>query len=203
MVILPVKAEDVLILEIRRHHPLLFHRRLNGGDLVAEPRGLLVLEVRRCLDHSLSQQIEQLRLAALQEESCVVDEFPVFLPPDEIDAGTDAVADFVLDAGAPPRLELPVLASPKREELVEILQRLLGGKPRRVGSEVPGPVFFYLPHQLKGGKVLTGVEPQAGVGLVIPEDDVVAGPVLLDEGVLKKEGLFLRVGDDKIQVADA
>ena len=203
VVVFTVEAEDILVLEIRRHHPLLLHRRLEGGDPVAKPRGFLELEVLRRLGHPLSQQIQQFRLAALQEKNRVVDEFPVFLLPDETHAGPQTVADLVLDAGPAPRLELPVLAGPKGEKLMEKLQRLPGSQPRRVGAEAPGTVFLHFSHNLEGGKILAGVKAQADVGLVIPEDHVVAGPVLLDEGVLQEKGLFLGVGDDKIEVAHA
>ncbi len=44
------------------------------------------------------------------------------------------------------------------------------------------------------------IEAQRHVGLVVAQVDVVARPVLLDEGVLEEKGLLLGIGDDRLDL---
>ena len=45
-------------------------------------------------------------------------------------------------------------------------------------------------------------QPEVGVVLVVPQQDVVLGRSLLDEMVLERQGLDDGVGDDELEAAD-
>ena len=68
-----------------------------------------------------------------------------------------------------------------------------------VGAEVPGPVRRRAADHGEAGVGLPG-QPDEGVALVVLEEDVVAGHVLLDEGVLQHQGLELCADDDGLKI---
>jgi hypothetical protein len=52
----------------------------------------------------------------------------------------------------------------------------------------------------EGGIFVFNREPEAGIILVVPQFYVVPWMMFLDEMVLQNEGLFLRIGDDRVDV---
>jgi hypothetical protein len=140
---------------------------------------------------------------ALQEEDQVAHRLVVLLLGDLADAGPGAALDVVEEAGAPVHLLHVQGAGAELEEALELLDRLAQGLGVGVGAEVAGPVRGHPARGVHPGEARPGTDLEVEVLLVVPELDVVAGAVLLEEVALQEEGLLLRVGDDVLEVGDA
>src|SRR5581483_2771978 len=68
--------------------------------------------------------------------------------------------------------------------------------------EVARPVLLHPPGHHQPRELLVGGELEERVVLVVAEDDVVAGPVLLDQRRLEDHRLELVCGDDVLEVPD-
>ena len=156
----------------------------------------------RSLPHGRLQPGLQLVPLALQEEPGLLGLLPVGLLVHGGDAGRRAAVELELHAG-PASLAIDVdVAVPELEEPVDQLCGAVGRGGREEGPEVEGAVLLDLPgHEHLGEGVLPG-ELHIGIGLVVPEQDVEGGEVLLDEVVLQDQGFQLRLADDELQVPD-
>ena len=116
--------------------------------------------------------------------------------------GGGAPVQLVLQAGpAAPAIDLDVAVA-DLEEPVDQFRRAVGGGGREERAEIEGAVLLHLAgdEHLREG-VLPG-QLHVRVALVVPQQDVVRRPVLLDEVVLQDQGLQLRGADHELQVPD-
>ena len=65
-----------------------------------------------------------------------------------------------------------------------------------------GPKYCAPSHQADGGEILVHVHAQEGIGLVVLQQDVILGRVLLDEVVLGDESVHLARADDIAKIGD-
>src|SRR5262249_13107867 len=93
-------------------------------------------------------------------------------------------------------------AGPQREELTHETEGLPHGGGGIEGPEVGGAVLLHAPgpHQARG--LLLRGELAGGVVLVVPQADVVAGAVALDQVRLEDERFQIVAGDDELEVVD-
>ena len=68
-----------------------------------------------------------------------------------------------------------------------------------IGTEIEATIFFDLACDDEARIALIG-NLDEGIGLIVLEHDIVLGLVLLDEVDLKKQGLNIRLGDDKLKI---
>ena len=68
-----------------------------------------------------------------------------------------------------------------------------------IGTKIEAPIFFDLARDDETRIALIG-NLDEGIGLIILEHDIVFGLVLLDEVDLKKQGLNIGLGDDKLKI---
>ena len=115
-------------------------------------------------------------------------------------AGPQAVRQLILQAGAGAGRQAPLLAGADPKRLLHDLQGLPGHAAGGVGAEIEGPVRVKPPDEPEGREVFLQVKAEAEIILVIPEHDVVAGPVLLDEVALQDEGFPARGGEDHVHL---
>ena len=80
---------------------------------------------------------------------------------------------------------------------VDQLESTAYGISRGVGSKIEGTIFLDLSYDLKPGKGILNIESESRILFVIPQDDVIAREVLLDEIALKDESLLF-VGREDI-----
>ena len=113
-----------------------------------------------------------------------------------------AAVDRVLDAGPFQRPVDGDRAGAQRKELAREPQRLAhrGGRVER--SVVLRAVLLHAPRHHETRKLLVGGQLEERIVLVVPQDDVVPGPVLPDQVGLEHEGLELVIGHDVLEVAD-
>jgi hypothetical protein len=110
--------------------------------------------------------------------------------------------DEVLDARA---LEAAVdldAARAQREELAHEAKGLAHRRRRVERPEVLIAVLGHPPGDDQPRVLLVGGELEERVVLVVAEDDVVSGPVLLDQVRLEDHRLELVVGDDVVEIPD-
>ena len=76
---------------------------------------------------------------------------------------------------------------------------LIGRPYIRIGTEIEPAILFDLARDNHTRIALIG-NLDEGIGLIILEHDIVFGLVLLDEVNLKKQGLNIGLGDDKLKI---
>ncbi len=199
---LAVKADDVLVAEVRRHDPLLLERHLERAHLVADVGRHLEVGARRGVLHAHAQAVHELVALAVEEEADVAHLLGVGFARDRQHAGRGAALDLVLQAGAAAVVQDVVGARAQLEVAVDDAQRLPAGGRRVVRAEVGGAVVAQLAHDLEAGPLGGGVEAQHEVIFVVLEVDVEARLMLLDERVLEEQRLLLVRGDDRLDVGD-
>jgi len=118
-------------------------------------------------------------------------------------AGRHAPADLVLNARpfGPVLFEL-LFARGKRECTPNQGEQLPHPASGYIGAVVERTVLLQAPDHIEARILGFYVETEVGIVLVVPEDDVVARMVLLDQGGLKDERLELGVGHDGLEVGD-
>ena len=87
----------------------------------------------------------------------------------------------------------------ERENPVQKSLDLIGCSHIRIGTEIETTILFDLARDDKTRIALIG-NLDEGIGLVILEHDIVLGLVLLDEVNLKKQGLNIGLGNDKLKI---
>ena len=123
--------------------------------------------------------------------------------PDPANARGSAAPDLVFKAGAAARLQLTIPTDPKRQNRLQEAKGLLCRGAGGIGAEMACAVFFRTAHELKTGKGFGRIDPNIVVGFIVPEINVVAWPVLLDQVVLKDQRLFFRSGENKLHIPDS
>ncbi len=163
--------------------------------------GFFEVELLRRACHPFPEQLDELGALPLQEEKHLLAEFGVFFGGNQPAAGGRAFFDLVIQARPRPVAKAGVLAGAERKGIAEEPERLLDGGARGIGPEVAGPVPPHFPHQGELGEIFVDAEFEAEVGLVVLQVDVVAGLVLLDEGVFQDQGFFFRVREERLHLA--
>ncbi len=199
---LPVHADHVLVELVGADDLLALEADLDRPKLVADPgRGLEFEGLGRAL-HAGLESLDELAVAAAQEQADVPDLLGVDRRVDLVDAGGRAALDLILEAGPLAMLEHEVGAGPELEVAVDHAQGMSGRARRVVGAEVAGPVLADVADDLELGPGAVGVEAQDQVLLVVAKFDVEAGLVPLDEVVLEQHRLLVVGGDDRLDVAE-
>ena len=195
-------ADHVLVDLVGRDDLLALADLVERLDLVPQHGRPLELLLAGRLLHLSRQASGQRVVLALEELLHVAHRRRVALASLPSGAGCIAPVDEVLDAGT---LELPVdpdRARPQWKELARQPERLPHGGGRVERAEVGGAVLVNAPSHHQAWELLVGRELQEGIVLVVPENDVVARPVLADEIRLQHQGLELVVGHDVVEVGD-
>ena len=122
---------------------------------------------------------------------------------DFADAGRDAALDVVLQARPRPLSGDDLVTRPDAEQAVRERHGPAGQACRQERSrEEVGRALLDPPRHQHPRKGLAGGQPQVGVVLVVPEQDVVARRALLDQVVLERQRLHHRIGDDDFERGD-
>ena len=135
-----------------------------------------------------------------------VEQLPVLLGALRADARPLAVAQVVLQADGVPaardRFGSEIeRAGAQRDHLADEFQDAVLHRHRRVGPEVLRAVALQLARGLDAGEVLAAHDDPR-VGLVVFEQDVVAGLQLLDERIFEQQGVGFAVDDDVADLGD-
>ena len=201
-----VDREEVTVGLVLGDDLLLLRVLLERADAVAVLGGLLVLLRRREPLHLVGEEVDQLLRLPVQQLLDLADLRVVVLLRLVADARRGALLDVVVEA----RLELAGLdvalgeverARAELEEVLDGLQDELHVLHVGVGAEVLRAVLFDAARGEDAREALV-LDADVGVGLVVPEVDVVARLEALDEVVLEDQRLGLGVGDDDLDVLD-
>ncbi len=152
--------------------------------------------------HPDAEFIDQRPFPSFEKGDAIPHEFPIGLAFDPADAGGRAAADLVFEAGTAADLQLLIPATPERKDRLEEAEGFPGGGAGGIGAEIAGAVRLRTAHQLEPRERLCRIDADVEIGLVVPEIDVVPGPVLLDQVVLKDQRLLLRPRDDELHITD-
>ena len=109
-------------------------------------------------------------------------------------AGSKTLSHVVVEAGAHAIAHGPVRTSAQGKGLVQKLPGLPCRQRRGKGTKVAGLIASCVTHYLKARIFCLYVQTKERVLLVVAQQDIVVGPVLLDEACLKQEGFLVRGG---------
>jgi multidrug efflux pump subunit AcrB len=179
---------------------LVLHGR-ERRDAVPVEGGLLEGPGLGCLPHAPFIILDDVARAPLEKGGGALDVLRVVILRDGAHAGRRAAADLAEQARAVTVREDGVLAGPQAEDLLHDLDRLAHGRPVGIGPEEAGLAVDAAAIVGEPRKRL-GTEPQIGITLVVPEEDVVLRAQRLDEVVLKKKGLRLAARDGGLESGD-
>ncbi len=199
---LPDQTDDVLVDLDRGDHLLAFPHAIESLDPVAQHGRALEVEGGGGAFHLLGEGCRERVVLALQEPLHIGDRAGVplvGLPPR---AGGAATTDVVLDARP---LETSVDldgAGSQGKELTGQTQGFAHGSGRIERTVVGGPVAGHTAGYQEARERLVGGQLEERIVLVVAQDDVVARPVLANEGGLQHQRLELVVGHDVLEVAD-
>ena len=194
------QAQDVLVAEIGPGHVLALQGGGDGLDPVPESRGPLKIQVRGGLGHLRLEPFQKIAAFAFEKQDGFGHRLAVSGLGHQPGAGPQAVGQLVLQAGAGAGRQAPLLAGADPKGLLHDLQGLPGHAAGGVGAEIEGPVRVKPPDEPEGREVFLQVQAEAEIIFVIPEHDVVTGPVLLDEVALQDEGFPARGGEDHVHL---
>lgn len=153
------------------------------------------------LPHALFIVLDDVARAPLQKGGGPLDVLRVLLLRHGPHAGRRTAADLPEQAGALPVGKDRVLAGSEAEDLLHDLDRLAHGRPVGIGPEEARLAVDPAAIVGESGKGL-GTEPQIGIALVVPKEDVVLRAERLDEVVFQKKRLSLAPGDGGFKARD-
>ena len=87
----------------------------------------------------------------------------------------------------------------ERKNPIQKSLNLIGCPYIRIGTEIEAAILFDLARDNQTRIALIG-NLDEGIGLIVLEHDIVLGLVLLDEVDLKKQGLNIGLGNDKLKI---
>ncbi len=125
----------------------------------------------------------------------------VFLRLDQIYARRLAALDLVLQAGTCAVAVVAVFALAYEESLLQQAQAFADRAGARIGAEVASRLLLRAPVNTQSWK-LTGREEHIGIGLIVPQQDVVRRSPLFDQGLLEQQRLGLVGGDGGFDLSD-
>ena len=198
------ERDDIQLRERTRDNVLLGAQLLDGPQAVAQHGGPLELELFGGFVHFLGQLTLELFRIALEQRNRLLYQRVIFLRADLSGTRRTAAAEVLVEAR-------PVLADVARERTgaafqVQRLADRVDGTPRRTAAHVRAKiacaVMRGLGNDLEVRIGQRGVQPHIRIALVVLEQDVVLGLVLLYHRVLEHEGFELTVGDDNIEIID-
>ena len=179
-------------------HVLALQGGSDGPDPVPQNGGPLEVQVGRGLVHLRLEPFQKIAAFAFEKQDGLVHRLAVSGVGHQPGAGPQAVCHLILQAGAGAGRQAALLAGAHPKDLLHDLEGLPGHAAGGVGAEIEGPVGIKAPHEPQGREVLLQVQAQAEIILIVPEHDIVAGPVLLDEVALQDEGFPAGGGEDHV-----
>ncbi len=182
---------------------LAFHGAAHGPDAVAQQRGLLETQaLGRCLHLALELGQHALHLAR-EEALHPPHQFGIGPRLQLLDAGRQALAQVVVQAGPGAVAQGPVRTGAQGEDARQQAPGLAGGLGRGERSEIERAVALHPAGDAQPGKGRALVQAEQEVLLVVAQDHVVARPVLLDQALLQEQGLLLAGGGQHVHTEHA
>ena len=194
-------GNDIHIGIVIRLHTLLLQNLRKGRDLVPDGSGLLEFKPCRMALHLFLQFTQYSGLPASQKTCGIFDIAPVILVSDQTCTRATATVDLVKKTGPGPVFENTVLACSQPENLLQNLDRFPNG--RSIGKR---PEILVFP--VNRSPVIHHTREtlpryfQIGIGLVIPENDVVMRVKRLDQIALQQQRFHFAARHRRLQPRD-
>ena len=202
--VLDGNTEDVAVFAHSLGHLLLLGDLLHALEQITPVDGLLKVHLFRGLFHFFRQIAEDGFVVAGEKFQGHVDPLPVFLCGDLPCAWSAAAVHMEIQAGAV-LAEVPgqdAIAVPQAVHAVDQLDRAAHCLGTGKGSEIAGLVFFHLAGEQDAGIGLANRDLDVRIGLIILEQSVVLGTMLLDQVVLQDQRFEFGIRHDILKIAD-
>ena len=196
------EAEHVEVFARGARHQLPCLDLLEPGDLVAKTSRLLIMLLARGFFHPRHERIDHVLVFAVQKIDGCLHISRVLLPGYQVDAGSRAAFNLVLEARARSIPEIAVAALANEEQFLQLVQRLANGTCTRVRAEITALALARTAVKLQARKLVFGRYVNVRVTLIIPQNDIEPGLVLLDQVVLEDQRLGFGIRDRDLDVRD-
>ena len=172
-----------------------------SAEGVAELRRALVVHPLRGLPHLPLQALDQRLGPPGEEEPRLLDRLVIGPLGGELrHAGAEAAVHVVIEAWTRPRAVDVDPADPHPEELLDQLDRLARQPAGEERPEILGAVVGDPASEGDARELVPHRQLQVRVGLVVPQQHVVARPLVLDPVVFEQQRLGLGIGDHVLQI---
>ena len=203
LVFLPVEREDVQVGGSIGRHALRLGKLVDGPDHVPQVSRQFEPFPIGGFQHLAAQTLDELAPFPFHEPPEVPDPPGILLAAaNRSHARSHAALDVVIEAHPGPLAVYFNGAGTDLEMTTHQFEDSGGQTGGKEGTEIEGPVALDAAGHQDAWKGLVDGQLDAGVGLVVPEEDVVLGLVSLDQVVLESQGLHLVVDDDALEIRD-
>ena len=183
-------------------HVLLLLHRLDGGELVAQFRGPLEIQLLGGFLHLLGEVVADLAAAAGEKIHRHAHLLGVRLAADEIHAGRGAALDLILQARPCAIAEEAVPAVAHAEHLFHQRQGFANAAGAGIGAEIAGAGPALAAMKGNARVLVRGGDLDIGVGLIVAQQNIVRRAQGLDQRLLKQQRLRLAGGDGGLHAGD-
>ena len=197
----PVESHYVGIRQGRGHHLLPLAQKFDGTVAVPQLGGLLKAQLLRRAGHLRLELLAHLLKFPLQQAHGLIHRLPVTSLVHAGAAVTVALAHMVVQAGALPA-DVPrelLMAGGQPQGQPQRVDDALGGAPAAIRPKIARPVLRRAVGQREFGVILFHRQADIRIALVVLQQDVVAGHVPLDKGVLQHQCLELAGDEDGVE----
>ena len=183
-------------------HVLLLLHRLDGGELVAQFRRPLEIQLLGGFLHLLGEVVTDLAAAAGEKIHRHAHLLGVRLAADELHAGRGAALDLVLQAGPRAVAEEAVPAVAHAEHLLHQRQGFADAAGTRIGPEIAAARPALAAMKGDARVLVRGGDLDIGVGLIVAQQNIVRRAQGLDQRLLEQQRLRLAGGDGGLHAGD-
>ena len=200
-VVLRNTHDDIRFIGVMQNHPLCLAQRLGRFNVVAVLGSRLVVHLVGGFFHALFQSVHQWRRVPPQELDCPRHSLFVFVMRHAAGADAPALVDMIVEARTESLRESYSAAPLQGEAGIEQVDDPVHSSRVAIGAEVAAAVFAHLPG-LDNPRPFLFCYFYIWIGFVVPQENVVLRPVLLNEIALQNERLHLTVHGDILELTD-
>src|SRR5690242_17896488 len=176
---------------------------LESAQEIAVTGGLLVALVFGSLGHARAEADQKIVTPAFEEGARVAGGLGIFFVGSQAgNARTPATVNIKLKAGARMRTREVHGTGRNAEMFVNEMDDAVGEAVGEEGAEIDGTVFAQASRDVDAGKFLEGGEADVRISLVVAEQDIELGLILLDEIIFEREGFAFVIHNDVIHIGN-
>ena len=194
-------ADVVLIIQSSCEHLLFLQGLVDGEELVSQVRRPFKIQRFGCFQHLLLQRLSDLHIPSFQKVYDVFNHEAIFRFGDIPCTGRLAESQMIIEAGLCRLSEFQYDSSTGSDgiDLLDGVQGLMDRIHVRIGTEISVSVPGIGSRHIDSREVLIGGDLDERKMLVILQQHIVSGTVLLDEIHLKNQRFHFAVRDDVLE----
>ena len=183
---------------------LTLREEFDAFDLVAQLSGALKIQLVRGLGHFCFQILDHRLMMPAQKFHGFFQNLLILLLCHIAGTRSHAPADMIIQAGPllADFLRQSTITVAERPDLLHQLQGLPHGEHTGIGAEIASFILRNLPGNEDSGKGLLDRRLYIGILLIILQQRIIRGTVLLDQVIFQDQRFHLRIGHDILKILD-